>query len=113
MTDENWKLRDKISKIENMALTCLHGQPFDDAACEEHLKLALAKMADECAEFLGMRCVEAYDIEWDFDGEDAIPEGLPEKSRFVMRPESIESDIADRISDRFGWCVKSCKWRIV
>lgn len=45
----------------------------------------------------------AMDIEWDTDGEDADMIGLPS---WVEIPENVdEDDIADYLSDVFGFCV--------
>ena len=111
MTERNRELRDKVAQIENEALVCLHNQPLDDDDCERHLQKALAKIANLAGDFRGLVEVEAYDIDWDTDGEDV---DLPDSVKIMMdNYDDIENDIADRLSDRFGWCVNSYNWRIV
>ena len=66
---------------------------------------------DECECYLG-EVVEydttltkrAVNIEWDFDGEEDPP-NLPNE---VNIPTNVfDEDVADWLSDNFGWCVKS------
>ena len=52
MTEENKRLRVKLSEIELAASTCLSTQPDDDEKCNKHLKKTLSKIAEESAEFL-------------------------------------------------------------
>ena len=114
MTKENIDLREKIRAIESLAASCLRNQPDDDAECEAHLSVSLAKIADACAEFFGKYCVEAYDIVWDTDGRDPDELGLPSSMKLVVGQSDavdIGEEIADMLSDRSGWCVESLKYR--
>lgn len=52
MTEENKRLRVKLSEIELAASTCLSTQPDGDEKCNKHLKKTLSKIAEESAEFL-------------------------------------------------------------
>lgn len=114
MTEENQRLRDKVKHVESVCATCLHSQPDDDGKCEIHLKQALAKIADMTREFYALEDVEAYDIEWDTDGIDPDELGLPKKMRLVVdlsEGEDVGEYIANILSDRSGWCVKSLRYR--
>lgn len=65
MTEENKRLRVKVSEIELAASTCLSTQPDDDEKCNKHLKKTLSKIAEESAEFLdrkGGRNVNANNV---------------------------------------------------
>lgn len=58
-----------------------------------------------------MRVVKVYDIEWDLDNDDdddASDNGLPE-SAYVILPDD-EDDIADALSDEFGFCVRTFQY---
>lgn len=52
MTEENKRLRVKLSEIELAASTCLSTQPDGDEKCNKHLKKTLSKIAEESVEFL-------------------------------------------------------------
>lgn len=52
MTEENKRLRVKLSEIELAASTCLSTQPDGDEKCNKHLKKTLSRIAEESAEFL-------------------------------------------------------------
>ena len=45
------------------------------------------------------------DIEWDTDGKDI--EDLPTEVRMELDEDEDEDEIADTLSDLFGWCVNS------
>lgn len=116
MTERNKVLRDKIRTIETLATNCLHTQPEEDDSCEVHLALALAKIAETSADYLGASIVDAYDIVWDTDGNDPKALGLPESVRLSVAPcdvANLGEQIADMLSDRSGWRVKSCKYRMM
>jgi len=114
MTEKNKMLREKLKTIEVLANNCLHMQPDDDNQCEVHLKLSLAKIAEMSADYLGMTCVEASDIVWDTDDKDPDELGLPKSMRLMVdlvEGGDIAEDIANILSDRSGWCVKSLNYR--
>ncbi len=116
MTEKNKMLREKLKTIEVLANNCLHMQPDDDNQCEVHLKLSLAKIAEMSADYLGMTCVEAYDIVWDTDDQNVKDFGLPKSMMLSVAQCDIGrlgEEIADMISDRSGWCVKSCKYKVL
>lgn len=111
MTERNNKLRETVRKIEGTASACLYNQPHDDHDCERHLERHLAKIAEMSGDFRGLVEVQAYDIEWDTDGKKVK---LPKSVRIMMdSSEDIDETIADKLSDKYGWCVKSCNWRKV
>lgn len=108
MTEKNSKMRDVVKKVESCAMVCLASQPSDDDACERHLVRALAKMAEMTKEYLGLVEVEAFNIKWETDGKKV---DLPGSFRLFMQADDIDDGIADALSDRFGWLVKSLDWR--
>lgn len=110
MTDKNSKMRDVVKKVESCAMVCLASQPSEDDACERHLVRALAKMAEMTKGYLGLVEVEAFNIKWETDGKKV---DLPESYRLFMQADEVEDGIADALSDRFGWLVKSLGWRIL
>lgn len=114
MTEENKRLREKVKGIEALCATCLQTQPDEDGKCEIHLKQVLAKIADYTREFQGLAEVEAYDIVWDTDDKDPKELGLPKSMRLMVdlaECGDIAEDIANILSDRSGWCVKSLNYR--
>lgn len=114
MTEENKRLREKVKGIEALCSTCLQTQPDEDGKCEIHLKQVLAKIADYTREFHGLAEVEAYDIVWDTDDKDPKELGLPKSMRLMVdlvEGGDIADDIANILSDRSGWCVKSLNYR--
>jgi len=114
MTVENKMMREKVKFIEALCATCLQTQPDEDGKCEIHLKQALAKIADYTREFNGLAYVEAYDIVWDTDDKDPDELGLPKSMRLMVdlvEGGDIAEDIANILSDRSGWCVKSLNYR--
>jgi len=116
MTEKNIELREKVRAIESLAASCLRNQPDDDYECEAHLSVSLSKIAEKCADFLGKSCVEAYDIVWETDGADPKDLGLPSSMRIMVGQSDeidIGGEIADMLSDRSGWLVESCKYRIM
>jgi len=116
MTERNRALRDRLREIELFATNSLHMQPDDDNKCEVHLTLSLAKIAEMSHDYLGMNCVEAYDIEWDTDDEDPGELGLPKSMMLCVAqcdPTDIDDEIANVLSDRSGWCVKSFKFKVL
>ena len=116
MTERNKFLRDKIRSIETLAMNCLRTQPEEDEACEVHLAMSLAKIAEMSEEFHGKTLVDVYDIVWDTDDEDPNDLGLPKSMRLMVdlvEGNDIAEDIANMLSDRSGWCVKSLKYRMV
>ena len=110
MTEKNSKMRDVVKKVESCAMVCLASQPSDDDACERHLVRALAKMAEMTKGYLGLVEVEAFNIKWETDGEKV---DLPDSYRLFMQADEVEDRIANELSDRFGWLVKSLGWRIL
>ena len=111
MTCTNKMLRCKLQEIEAIAVKCLHNQPADDDENEVHLMKALSRIAAMSEDFMGLVEVQAYDIDWDTDGEKAK---LPKSMRLMVDPsEDIDETIADRLSDKKGWCVNACSWRMV
>lgn len=116
MTEKNKELRDKLMAIETLIVNSLRVQPHEDDECEVHLKLTMAKVAELSAEYLGMNCVEAYDIDWDTDGKDPKSLGLPPSMRMCVAQcdiPNLSEEIADMLSDRSGWCVNSCRYRVL
>lgn len=109
MTEKNSNMRDVVKKVESCAMVCLASQPSDDDVCERHLVRALAKMAEMTKDYLGLVEVEAYNIKWDTDGEKV---NLPDSHRMFVQSDEIEN-LADKLSDRFGWCVKNFSWRML
>lgn len=111
MTKENNELREKIKAIEGVTMQYLHSQPENDDDCNRYLLKALAKIADMAGDYRGLIELEAYDIEWDTDGEEV---DLPDKVRLMLHSEEdFGSVIADRLSDRFGWCVRTFQFRMI
>lgn len=114
MTKRNAELRDRLMKIESSIVSALSSQPNDDDKCEIHLEQVLAKIADCTREFHGHAEVEAYDIVWDTDDNDPDELGLPKSMRIMVDlvdGGDIADDIANILSDRSGWCVKSLNYR--
>jgi hypothetical protein len=60
--------------------------------------------------YLGLVEVEAFNIEWDTDGEKV---DLPETYRLFMQADEVEDGIVDALSDKFGWLIISLGWRIL
>ena len=111
MTEKNEKMRACVRLVEITAVNCLHSQPHDDDECEHHLLKHLARIAEYVGDYRGLAEVEAYDIDWDRDGKKVK---LRKSVKLMMDPsEDISETIADRLSDRTGWCVKSCSWRML
>jgi hypothetical protein len=110
MTEKNANMRDVVKNVEGCAMVCLASQPSEDDACERHLVRALAKIAETTKEYLGLVEVEAYNIRWETDGEKV---DLPESYRLFMQSDEVEDGVADALSDRFGWLVKSLEWRML
>jgi len=109
MTEKNSKMREVVKKVESCAMVCLASQPSDDDACERHLMRALVKMADMTKGYLGLVEVEVCDIKWDTDGKKV---NLPDSYRLFVQSDEIEN-LADKLSDKFGWCVKDFNWRML
>ncbi len=109
MTEKNAKMREIVRKVESSASVCLASQPADDDACERHLVRELAKIAEMTKGYLGLVEVEVYDIKWDTDGKKV---NLPDSHRLFVQSDEIEN-LADKLSDRFGWCVKDFGWRML
>lgn len=109
MTEQNSKMRDVVKKVESCAMVCLASQPSDDDACERHLMRALVKMAEMTKGYLGLVEVEVYDIKWDTDGKKV---NLPDSYRLFVQSDEIEN-LADKLSDKLGWCVKDFNWRML
>lgn len=107
MTEKNVTMRDIVRKVESKAMMCLASQPSDNDGCERHLTRTLVQIADMTKSYLGLLEVEAYDIEWDTDGNKV---DLPGSYRLFVQSDEIEN-LADMLSDRFGWLVKSLNWR--
>ena len=111
MTKENNELRLKVKEAENIAVKFLHSQPEEDKDCNNHLLKALAKIADIVGDYRGMVEVECSDIEWDTDGENI---DLPKTVRIMLESsENVGSDVVDRLSDTYGWCIKSLKYKVL
>ena len=109
MTGKNVAMRDIVRKVESKAMACLSSQPSEDDACERHLMRALVQIADMTKLYLGLVEVEAYDIKWDTDGKNV---NLPDSNRMFVQSDEIEN-LADKLSDRFGWRVKDFSWRML
>lgn len=109
MTKKNENMRDVVKKVESCAMVCLASQPSDDDVCERHLVRALAKMAEMTKEYLGLVEVEAFNIKWKTDGKKV---DLPDSHRMFVQSDEIEK-LADRLSDKFGWCVDDFNWRML
>ena len=109
MTGKNVAMRDIVRKVESKAMVCLSSQPSDDEACERHLMRTLVQIADMTKGYLGLVEVEVYDIKWDTDGKKV---NLPDSYRLFVQSDEIEN-LADKLSDRFGWCVKDFSWRML
>ena len=101
MTKENEAVRNKLMYIESVVTRCLHSQPDDDAKCYRHLMDAMDRIRQAacCACSCGFD-VEAYDIEWEKDGQDV---DLPDSDTMRIR---CGDDIADILSARHGYLVK-------
>ena len=109
MTEKNTKMRDIVRNVESKAMACLASQPSDDDGCERHLKRTLVQIADMTKGYIGLVEVEAYDIKWDTDGKNV---NLPDSNRMFVQSDEIEN-LADKLSDRFGWRVKDFSWRML
>ena len=110
MTRINEYLRGLVKDVELAAVQCLNFQPHDDMKCEHHLRKCLTKIADMVGVFRGLVEVEAYDIDWDTDGEKVK---LPKSVKLMMNPsEDISETISDRLSDQTGWCANTFRWRL-
>ncbi len=109
MTENNANMRNIVKKVESCAMACLASQPSKDDACERHLMRTLVQIADMTKGYLGLVEVEAYDIEWDTDGKKV---NLPDSHRMFVQSDEIEN-LADKLSDSFGWCVKDFSWRML
>ena len=107
MTGKNIAMRDIVRKVESKAMVCLASQPSEDDACERHLMRTLVQIADMTKGYLGLVEVDAYDIEWDTDGKKVE---LPDSHRMFVQSDEMEN-LADKLSDRFGWRVKDFSWR--
>ena len=111
MTEKNNELRGILKNVECIANQCLHSQPNDDDACEIHLMRALSNIASAVSGYRKMAEIEAYEIEYDTDGKDV---DLPKSMRFMVNLLDIDEDeIADLISDKTGWLVKTFQWRVL
>ena len=57
-----------------------------------------------------MKRYEAFDIEWDTDGENV---DLPTTCTFTLDDDDDDPSIygADKLSDKIGWCVKSFSFK--
>lgn len=111
MTEENNKLRMKVKEAENIAVKFLHSQPEADEDCNHHLLKALAKIADIVGDYRGMVEVECTDIDWDTDGEKV---DLPQTVRIMLESsEDAGEVVADRLSDTYGWCIKSLNYKVL
>ena len=106
MTEENKNLRDKVRRIENIAVNCLNNQPTGDDECSVHLCKALASIAQEADGFQSMVEADASDVLSD-DGTFFL-----EHTRVAVHPENAEQEIAAVLSRRYGIKVKSFTWRI-
>lgn len=111
MTEKNNELRGILKNVECIVYKCLHSQPNDDDACEIHLMRALSNIARAVSGYGKMVEIEAYEIEYDTDGEGV---DLPKSMRFMIDSLDIDEDeMADLISDKTGWLVKTFKWRML
>ena len=108
MTGKNVAMRDIVRKVESKSMVCLASQPSEDDACERHLMRTLVQIADMTKGYLGLIEVEAYDIKWDTDGKKVK---LPDSHRMFVQSDDIEN-LADKLRDRFGCCVKDFSWRM-
>lgn len=109
MTGENVAMREIVKKVERKAMVCLSSQPYEDDACEHHLMSTLVQIADMTKGYLGLVEVKVYDIKWDTDGKKV---NLPDSHRMFVQSDEIEN-LADKLSDKFGWCVKDFGWRML
>ena len=109
MTENNANMRDVVKKVESCAMACLASQPSENDACERHLMRTLVQIADMTKGYLGLVEVEAYDIEWDTDGKKV---NLPDSHRMFVQSDELEN-LADKLSDSFGWCIKDFSWRML
>lgn len=108
MTKENQELRTIVKEVEVTAANALASQPDDDDKCKLHLMRTLTKIAEMAADFAGMVEVELYDIDWDTDGEEV---DLPKTIRRMVHQEYIPDNLADLLSNEYGWCVNSLNYR--
>jgi hypothetical protein len=61
-----------------------------------------------------MKVVRLYDIQWDTDGEDPTELGLPTEHIAVVDDDwTPVDDAADLLSDRYGFCVKGCAFKVL
>lgn len=111
MTKKNNELRNKLKKIEAVALQALNGQPDDSDACELQLLKALAKIGDMAGDYRGLVEVKVTDIDWDADG--AKVKGLPETFRMMIEDDEsgVFNDVVDALADKFEFCIKRCNIR--
>ena len=111
MTKKNNELRNKLKKIEAVALQALNGQPEDSDACELQLLKALAKIGDMSGDYRGLVEVRITDIDWDTDGKKV--KGLPRAFRMMIEDDGDETfdNVVDALSDKFEFCIKSCNIR--
>ena len=109
MTEENSMLRGIVSKVEEIATSCLSGQPNGDDECRLHLMKSIIGISELTSGFSGMVLVEAYDIEM-HDGSSCK---TCDTFRTYVRPCNPCEEVRDILSRRFNGSVKSFKWRIV
>ena len=58
--------------------------------------------------------VRAFDIEWDTDGRSRKACGLPSESIVELDDDAdVEYEIADALSDEYGYCVCGCDFEIL
>ena len=61
-----------------------------------------------------MKCVRLFNIQWDTDGEPVDELGLPSDTIAVVDDDwTPVDDAADLLSDRYGFCVLGCEFRVL
>ena len=61
-----------------------------------------------------MKIVRLFNIQWDTDGEPADELGLPSEHIAIVDDDwTPVDDAADLLSDRYGYCVKGCAFKVL
>jgi hypothetical protein len=54
--------------------------------------------------------VKVTDIDWDI-GDDTP--SLPKEVELDIDPIDVEEFIAEKLSNKYGWCINSCRYEII
>lgn len=76
---------------------------------------AVAAEIEDEEETGGEHTVRVYNIEWDDTTEEDIElDGLPDEVEIDVPVEmNLDTELADELTDQYGWCIRSLEYQIL